>query len=175
MSAGLSPAAGGVYPPLDEPEGVTSPAVEPYATSSRYRLTLVREEEAPYEAEPCAFPAQAARLLHSVVEGWDREIVGALFLDTRNRAIGHTIAYVGTLSRTAAEPRGLIVPALLVNAAGLIVFHNHPSGDPSPSAEDLAFTRRVREAGEAVGIRIVDHIVLGDSPAFASVRERGEW
>jgi DNA repair protein RadC len=174
MPAETPPAAGDVYPPLGESE-LPSPAAEPYATSSRYRLMLVREAEAPYAAEHCAFPAQAARLLHNVVEGWDREIVGALFLDTRNRAIGHTIAYVGTLNRTSAEPRGLIVPALLVNAAGLIVFHNHPSGDPSPSAEDLAFTRKLQEASEAVGLRLVDHIVLGDQPAFVSLRERGGW
>lgn len=174
MLAGHPLATGAVYPELGKADSLPSPAAA-HTTSSRFRLMLVREEDAPYGAEPCAFPAQAAKLLHSVVVGWDREIVGALYLDTRNRTVGHTIAYIGTLSRTAAEPRGLIVPALLANAAGLIAFHNHPSGDPSPSVEDLAFTRRLAEAAETVGVRLVDHIVLGDPPAFVSLAERGGW
>ena len=81
----------------------------------------------------------------------------------------------GTLTRAAAEPRGILTAALLANAAGILLFHNHPSGDPSPSAEDLAFTRRMAEAGEVVGIRVVDHIIVGEAPAFVSLRQRGAF
>jgi DNA repair protein RadC len=64
---------------------------------------------------------------------------------------------------------------LLANAASIILFHNHPSGDPSPSAEDLALTRRMADAGELLGIRVVDHIVVGEAPAFVSLKRRGGW
>ena len=69
------------------------------------------------------------------------------------------------------------LPFLLIFplAAGLVLFHTHPSGDPSPSAEDLAFTRRLAEAGEVVGVRLVDHLVLGATGAWVSLRERGGW
>lgn len=144
-------------------------------TISRFRLCLVREAEAPYEAEPCAHPGAAARFLHRELEGYDREVMGALFLDAKHRAIGYTVAYVGTLSRAAAEPRGLLVPALLANAAGLLLFHTHPSGDCSPSADDLAFTRRLREAADLLGLRLVDHLILGEPPAFVSLEQRGGW
>lgn len=142
-------------------------------TFMRYRLNLVREESPEHEPADCGQPHAAARLAHQLVGGYDREVMGALFLDTRHRTIGYTIAYVGTLSRAAVEPRGFLVPALLANAAAVVLFHNHPSGDPSPSAEDLAFTRRVADAGDFIGVRLLDHLVLGEAPRFVSLRERG--
>ena len=65
--------------------------------------------------------------------------------------------------------------ALLTNAAGIILAHNHPSGDPSPSAEDLAFTRRMAEAGDLIGIRLVDHLILASEEKWVSLRQRGAW
>ena len=125
--------------------------------------------------EPCNRPERAATFLAELVRPFAYEVMGAVLLDTRNRAIGHVIAYMGTLNRAAVEPRGLLIPALLANAAGIILFHNHPSGDPSPSVEDLAFTRRVAAAGETLGIRLVDHLVLGEEPRWVSLRQRGGW
>ena len=101
--------------------------------------------------------------------------MGAIYLDIRNRAIGHQLAYIGTLTRTAVEPRGILTAALLANAASILLFHNHPSGDPSPSAEDLAFTRRMAEAGEIVGVRVLDHIIVGEASAYVSLKQRGGW
>ena len=60
-------------------------------------------------------------------------------------------------------------------ASGVVLFHTHPSGDPAPSAEDLAFTRRLAQAGEIVGIQLVDHLILGTTERFVSLRERGAW
>lgn len=151
------------------------PETETFATTCRFRIMLVREDPEPFGPEMCSQPAQAAALLHRLFTGFDREVLGALYLDTKHRAIGHTVAYVGTINRTAAEPRGIIVPALLSNAVGIIVFHNHPSGDPTPSAEDLHFTRKLSEAAEIVGLKLVDHLILGDSPSFVSLKERGCW
>ena len=145
-------------------------------TITRYRVALLREESTPYEAPQfCGNAEGASQFLHQILSTWDREVMGAIFLDVRNRAIGYQLAYIGTLARAAVEPRGIFSAALLANAAGIILFHNHPSGDPSPSAEDLAFTRRMADAGELLGIRVLDHIVVGESPAFVSLRRRGGW
>ena len=78
-----------------------------------------------------------------------QEIMGALFLDTRNRLLGEQEVYRGTLNRAAVEPRAVLKEALLRDAAGFVLFHTHPSGDPSPSAEDLAFTRRIAQSGNS--------------------------
>jgi DNA repair protein RadC len=76
-------------------------------------------------------------------------------------------------SSRGAEPRAILKQGLLRDAAGVVIFHTHPSGDPAPSAEDLAFTRRLSEAGEAVGIRLVDHLILGAGDRWVSLRQRG--
>jgi hypothetical protein len=104
-------------------------------------------------------------------------LFGALYLDTRNRHLGERELYRGALNRATVEPRRVLREGLLLGAAGCIVFHTHPSGDPSPSAEDLAFTRKLAEAGDAVGIRLVDiwfWVPSGDGsrPAARLVRSR---
>lgn len=102
-----------------------------------------------------------------------QEVMGALYLDTRNRLIGEKELYRGTLSRAAVEPRAILKEGLLRDAAGVVLFHTHPSGDPSPSAEDLGFTRRMVEAGELVGLNLIDHLVLGAGGAWTSLRRQG--
>jgi DNA repair protein RadC len=89
--------------------------------------------------------------------------------------IGEGEIFRGTLSRAAVEPRSILKQGLLEDAAGFVIFHTHPSGDPSPSAEDLAFTRRMAEAGEVVGLRLVDHLIIGCGGRWVSMRERGAW
>src|SRR5690606_26312123 len=88
------------------------------------------------EREPLAHPAAAASYLALRYAGRDQEVLGALYLDTRHRLITERELYRGTLNRAAVEPRLLLKEGLLAGAAALIVFHNHPSGDPTPSAED---------------------------------------
>src|ERR1700687_4984495 len=97
------------------------------------------------------------------IHGQDtQELVGALFLNARNRLLRHDPEiYRGTLDRAMIEPREILKRALLCNAVGFILYHNHPSGDPTPSREDREFTRRVRVAAEAVGLRLLDHVVVG--------------
>jgi DNA repair protein RadC len=104
-----------------------------------------------------------------------QEIMGALFLDTRNRLIAAKELYRGTLSRAAVEPRAVLKEGLLRDAAGFVLFHTHPSGDPSPSAEDLAFTRRIAQSGELLGLRLVDHLIVGSVSSWTSLRQRGGW
>lgn len=125
------------------------------------------------EREPLGHPAAVASYLTLRYAALDQEVMGALYLDARNRLLGERELFRGALNRAVAEPRRILREGLLAGAAGCIVFHTHPSGDPSPSAEDLAFTRRLAEAGEAVGIRLVDHLVLGGQGRWVSLRERG--
>ena len=105
----------------------------------------------------------------------EQEVMGALYLDVRNRLISEGDIYRGTLSRTAVEPRAIIKRGLLCDASGFILFHTHPSGDPAPSTEDLTFTRRIAEAGELVGVELLDHIILGSAGRWVSLGRRGAW
>jgi DNA repair protein RadC len=125
------------------------------------------------EREPMANPAAVASYLALRFGALDQEVFGALYLDTRNRRIGERELYRGALHRATVEPRRVLREGLLLGAAGCIAFHNHPSGDPTPSAEDLAFTRKLAEAGDAVGIRLVDHLIVGGVGRWVSLRDRG--
>jgi DNA repair protein RadC len=127
------------------------------------------------ERAPLAHPAAVASYLALRYGVRDQEVMGALYLDTRNRLLAERELYRGTLNRAAVEPRQVLKEGLLFGAAGCLLFHTHPSGDPSPSAEDLAFTRRMAEAGEVIGIRLVDHLILGAVGRWTSLRERGAW
>lgn len=105
----------------------------------------------------------------------DQEILGALFLDVRSGLISEAELYRGSLSRSAVEPRLIFKEALLRSAGSVVVFHTHPSGDPTPSAEDLVFTRRLVEAGKVVGVRMADHLILGHAGRWVSLQKRGAW
>lgn len=122
-----------------------------------------------------ARPASVVRYLVLRYNARDQEIMGALYLDTRHRLVGEREIFRGTLSRAAVEPREILKEGLLRGAAGVILFHTHPSGDPSPSLEDLAFTRRMAEAGDAVGVRLLDHLILGGTGRWESLKERKAW
>ena len=124
---------------------------------------------------PLGDPEAVARYLLLRYAERDQEVMGALFLDVRNRLLGEAELFRGTLARAAVEPRAVLKQALLRSAAGVLLFHTHPSGDPSPSAEDLAFTRRMADAGELVGVRLLDHLVLGSGHRWVSLRRRGGW
>lgn len=120
-------------------------------------------------------PRAVARYLALRYARRDQEVMGALFLDLRQALIGERDVFRGTATRAAVEPRGILVPALSVGASSFLLFHTHPSGDPSPSTEDLAFTRRMADAGEVVGVPLADHLIVGDNGRFTSLRRWGAW
>ncbi len=101
-----------------------------------------------------------------------QERLGALFLDSRNRIVHEREIYIGTISSALVSTRDVIRLALDANAVGVVLFHNHPSGDPSPSNEDLVFTRRTRDALRLVDIELVDH-VIASAHAFTSLKRKG--
>jgi DNA repair protein RadC len=125
------------------------------------------------DREPLTRPAEVVRYLAARYRVRDQEVVGAVYLDGRNRLLAEREIFRGTLTRAAVEPREILKEGLLRGAASVLLFHTHPSGDPSPSAEDLLFTRRLAEAGELVGIRLVDHVILGTSGRWVSLHEKG--
>jgi DNA repair protein RadC len=120
-------------------------------------------------------PEDVVRYLNLRYRVRDQEIMGALFLDSRGRLLAEREIYRGTLDRAAVEPREILKECLVRGAAGVVIFHNHPSGDPSPSNDDYAFTRQMVAAAAVIGIRLADHLILGESGRWESLRERIGW
>lgn len=114
-------------------------------------------------------PADVAHFVARVVDGDPREHLIAVYLDARHAPIGYCIVSVGTLNSCLVHPREVFRAAITCGAFALIVAHNHPSGDPSPSAEDEALTVRLREAGTLLGIELLDSIVVGDACRWVSL------
>jgi DNA repair protein RadC len=112
-------------------------------------------------------PNEIAHYLMPLHGGHRTERFGVLLLDSRQRLIRTTILSVGTGDAAAARPREVLREALLASAAAIVVFHNHPSGDPLPSADDVLVTARLTQAAEQVGIELVDHIILGTGEFFS--------
>ncbi len=120
-------------------------------------------------------PESVARYLYLRYGKFDQEVMGALFVDMRNHLIDESEIFRGTLTRAAVEPRAILREALLVGAAGLLLFHTHPSGDPGPSQEDLDFTFRMAQACELMGVRLMDHLIVGNHGSWVSLKQRGAW
>lgn len=118
-------------------------------------------------------PRDIVNLIGKMLESSDREMMVAILLDTKNGVTGLHVVSIGDLSSAVVHPREVFKAAILANAASLILGHNHPSGDPAPSPEDIAVTRRISEAGELLGIELLDHVVIGDMGRFTSLKEKG--
>lgn len=116
-------------------------------------------------------PADVHRLLAGM-RYLDREHFKVLLLDTKNRLLGMETVAVGTLNASLIHPREVFKPAIRRSAASVILAHNHPTGSPAPSPEDVEITRRFADSGRIVGIEILDHIIIGES-GFESLREAG--
>ncbi len=112
-------------------------------------------------------PADVARYLMPLHGSYRLERFGVMLLDLRQRLIRTTILSMGTEDAAPAQPREVFREALLASAAAVVVFHNHPSGDPQPSADDVVVTARLSGAGDLLGIELVDHIVLGSGRYFS--------
>ncbi|MFA6954962.1 MAG: DNA repair protein RadC [Thermoanaerobaculia bacterium] len=111
--------------------------------------------------DPVRDPTMLARSLVARYGHHVQERVGAVYLDAKSRVIREREIFVGTLNSTTVSTRDIIRHAIDDHAAGLIVFHNHPSGDPSPSGEDLVFTKQLVDAGKLLGVDVLDHLILG--------------
>jgi DNA repair protein RadC len=117
----------------------------------------------PHDAAAYLLPAFGSRPV---------EQFGLVLLDSKHRVLRTSIIAIGTLNSTIVEPRDVFREAIVGGAAAVVVFHNHPSGDPSPSPDDMNLTERLRATGALVGIALVDHLVLGDA-RYCSFKEIG--
>lgn len=137
-----------------------------------------RHQQLPCEnAPPIREPESVCRILSPLARNLQQEIFWALLLDVKNRLIGQPIETTrGLLDTSPVHPREVFSKAVRYGAASVILAHNHPSGDPTPSKEDIDITRRLIEAARILGIRVVDHVIVGkptpSSPGFVSLREK---
>ncbi len=138
-----------------------------------FRCTLVREGTV--DAEPYRPSASVAETARKILDDYDREVFLVLLLDARNRLIGLNVASVGTLTASLVHPREIYKPAIAASASAVIGVHNHPSGDPEPSREDRELTHRLREAGRILGIRCLDHVIVGGPGQHYSFADAGEF
>lgn len=117
-------------------------------------------------------PDDGANFVMEELRGLNQENFVALFLDTKNQVIHRQTIFVGSLNSTIVHPREVFREAVKRSAASIIVCHNHPSGDPSPSKEDIHVTRRLADAGKMMGIELLDHLIIGNRK-FVSLKEKG--
>jgi len=118
-------------------------------------------------------PEDVVDLCWPQLRGADREHFWALALNTRNHLLRIVEVSVGSLNASIVHPRELFKDAVRVSSASLVVVHNHPSGDPTPSGADIQLTRRLVKAGDVLGIELLDHVVIGDGGEHRSMREMG--
>lgn len=131
----------------------------------RYSISLVRERGPLYaDLRKATDSRSAADILRPLFDSLDREQFIVLCLDAKTQPIGVNIVSIGTLTLSIVHPREVFKSAILLNAAGIIVAHNHPSGDITPSKEDDTLTARLKQASDIMGIRFLDHLVLGETP-----------
>lgn len=103
----------------------------------------------------------------------DQEVMGCLYLDVHNRLIADTVVFCGTIVNINVEPRALLRKGLDCAATSMIVWHTHPSGDPTPSSADRSFTERLGQAGLAVGVRVLGHLIIGSRRRWVSLEVAG--
>lgn len=136
----------------------------------KYSLSLVKEGSIQYE--PLSSPSEVYKLASSLdLAGKPEEEFWIACVDSKYKPIGLHMVSRGTLDSSLAHPREVFKRALLNNAAAIILMHNHPSGNPEPSNDDVKVTKRLREAGELLGIGVLDHVIIGDTSI--SMLERG--
>ena len=133
----------------------------------RYRVMLVKESLAHTSPVTIRDSQTAYRLLEPLFDGLDREHFMVVGLDAKHAVIGINTVSIGSVTMSIVHPREVFKPLILLNASAVILAHNHPSGDTTPSQEDRALTRRLKDGGELLGITVLDHIVLGEDRYYS--------
>lgn len=146
--------------------------VSPTRHLSVVRVCLVKERPVIYGNQKMTAPVQTAEAFRALLPDIDREYFVIFILDGKNRIASCNVVSVGSLNSAIVHPREVFKAAILANGACVILAHNHPSGDPQPSNEDISLTRRLKESGDILGIKVLDHIIVGDD-SYLSFAERG--
>ena len=149
----------------------------PTARYVKFEKLLREKEEAGYYHIPEAItsPDSAFDTIIELTQ-CDREtqeVLGLLSLNTKMRVIGCEIIHKGSVNASIVTPRDVFKMALMKGATSIMIFHNHPSGNPEPSTEDKEVTRRLAECGKMLGVELLDHIIVGDDDRYVSLRDRG--
>ncbi|MCC5909405.1 MAG: JAB domain-containing protein [Clostridiaceae bacterium] len=138
-------------------------------------LKLVRESTTYYSNRKIRSPEDAAEIFRNFIGDSDREKFALMCLNSKNEPVSLSLVSQGSLNAAIVHPREVFKTALMANSASIItgiqISHNHPSGDPTPSKEDVEITKRLMEAGKILGIELLDHIVLGEN-SFVSAKEK---
>src|SRR6056297_908717 len=143
----------------------------------KYSLRVVKENGGRYDLDKeISTPNSAMQVFIKILELSKRteEVFAMLTMDTKSNLTGVFVVSVGNLSSSLVTPREVFKRAILQNSKAIILGHNHPSGDPEPSGDDIQITERLVEAGELLGIDVFDHLIIGSSSNFVSLKERGD-
>ena len=140
------------------------------------RLHAVKERFVPYGVEGnINTPEKVVKMVSRLLKEADKEIMLAISVDAKNKPVGIEVVAIGSLNVAYVEARDLFKHAILSNASGIVLVHNHPSGDVAPSVEDWHLTYRIMQAGALLGIELLDHIIIGDNEEFVSLSQTKEW
>lgn len=131
------------------------------------RLQMIREGWSLYGISKFGDPEEAAEMMRPLLSMADREMFIVMSVSTKMEPLAVEIVSVGSLNASVVEPREVFKHAILNNAAGILCFHNHPSGEPEPSRADHTMTQRLKKAGEILGIPIIDHIIVAGEQHYS--------
>ena len=135
-------------------------------------IKMVKESSFLYQTRTISSPNDAYEMIREQLKDLDREQFIIACLNTKNGPTNISVVAVGTLNKAIVHPREVFKTAILSNAASIMAFHNHPSGNTEPSQQDIKLTNRLYEAGELLGIKLLDHLIIGDG-TFTSLKEKG--
>ncbi|MCM3478954.1 JAB domain-containing protein [Caldibacillus thermoamylovorans] len=135
-------------------------------------IKLVKESSLLYKERAIRTPEDGYSLMKQILGDFDREAFIVISLDTKNQPTSINICHIGSLNASIVHPREVMKSVILSNGASFIVGHNHPSGNPTPSREDIEVTKRLVETGKIIGIDLLDHIIVGDN-SYVSLKEKG--
>ena len=165
--------------PKSKTSKTTDNNMQPSSPQLIIQDTFIREARVNYlHCEHVMFkisgPADVANFVRSILTDNSREHFVALYLDGQNQVAAYSIVSIGSANSAPVAPREVFQRAVLTGAISIVLAHNHPSGSTIPSSDDRAVTRRLREAGELLGIKILDHLIVTNS-AFLSMKEDDGW
>lgn len=135
-------------------------------------LKMVKESSILYENRRIHTPNEAAEIFKDMLESSDREKLIVCCLNSKNEPTSISIVSIGSLNSSIVHPREVFKTAVISNAASIIVAHNHPSGDTTPSKEDIDITERLKSSGQIIGIQLLDHLIIGNGRCL-SLKEEG--
>mgnify|MGYP002521608286 CR=1 FL=1 len=135
-------------------------------------IKMIKESSVKYESRTISNPSDIYLLVKEFLEGFDREKLLVVCLNTKNQPINISTVSIGTLNTSLVHPREVFKTAILSNSSKIALAHNHPSGDVTPSKEDEFITKRIQQAGVILGIELIDHLIIVDDEYF-SFKENG--